>query len=429
MARVGYCPIQEMGRRADDLYRRLGRSRPLTAAELASQGRVSTAGVMIQDVVGDVRAFKDTETGASANCTCRYVGTHCYVYVGDDQISNAEAVAMGQFFDETIYPKAHAYFGSEWNPGIDGDSHVYVVFSSLANGNAYFDASNEYPISADNSFSNLKEMVMIDGRMSFPQFGPMTFEDLKGIVAHEFQHLVRWSTKLQGSSFTGIDAPSSRDKGVNEGCSQLMECLVGYGYRYGPTFSVASRSQNLKEYLESTESVSLSGHERGGARFYSAGLLAVLYLVDHFGPDSEVLPRLGASDGRVGMDSLAAASGLRASDFFDRLAWALRFAATPGMDPAYTFRSIDLTGRTQYAGTPLHAAWACMSNLGPADYAQGWDLSRSAWTTPNTAALLEWAPQFHRFYNGRGQTLEIELADLKPSGAGGGDVSVYLLCR
>jgi len=40
-------------------------------------------------------------------------------------------IDLSNEFDSTIYPKATALYGTEWNPGIDRDSKITLLFYQM----------------------------------------------------------------------------------------------------------------------------------------------------------------------------------------------------------------------------------------------------------------------------------------------------------
>jgi immune inhibitor A len=76
-------------------------------------------------------------------------------------------------FENEIYPTNREFFGEEFNPGIDDDPHIYVIYASgLGRGvSGYFNSSDSFhPLV--NEYSNAHETYMLSTtrtwRMSTP---------------------------------------------------------------------------------------------------------------------------------------------------------------------------------------------------------------------------------------------------------------------
>ena len=61
----------------------------------------------------------------------RYVTDHAYFWVGEDvTYGESDLEELAEAFENEIYPTTREFFGSEWNPGIDGDEHIYILYVS-----------------------------------------------------------------------------------------------------------------------------------------------------------------------------------------------------------------------------------------------------------------------------------------------------------
>ena len=91
-------------------------------------------------------------------------------------------------FDSNIYPTLTSTFGSEWNPGIDKDSRIAVLFEPMnSTEGGYFKEADEYD-KLQLPVSNQREMVYIS---VFHIDSP----DAKIILGHEFTHLITFHQK------------------------------------------------------------------------------------------------------------------------------------------------------------------------------------------------------------------------------------------
>ncbi len=73
---------------------------------------------------------QDTNEQFDVNATLQYVTDHAYFWVQDGvAYDSTELQLLAETFENRIYPTNREFFGSEWNPGIDGDSHIYLLYA------------------------------------------------------------------------------------------------------------------------------------------------------------------------------------------------------------------------------------------------------------------------------------------------------------
>ncbi len=143
-----------------------------------------------------------------------YATPHVYLWIQQGvDFDEADARDLVDTFEERIYPTDREFFGREWTPGIDGDPHIYILFTrGMGDWVAgYFGYSDEYsPLVHE--YSNAHEMfyVSADGQSLRDEF---TY----GILAHEFQHMIHWH----------LDA--NEDNWLDEGLADVAAFLNGYG--------------------------------------------------------------------------------------------------------------------------------------------------------------------------------------------------------
>jgi immune inhibitor A len=212
----------------------------------------------------------------------RVVSDHLYIWVEKGVRMNlATFEALAKQFDTEIYPDMHALWGSEDNPGIDGDPRIHALFAygmgpSVA---AYFTSVNTYPqVAVPNS--NEREMFFFNldtlGRH-------ILLDELVRITAHEFQHMIR----------NAQDA--NEDTWINEGFSKFTELYLGH------------TSANLSSAFSflSAPGTQLNTWADEGPRMphYGASMLFITYLYEQYGP--EVIQALSSHPQR-GMESVNA---------------------------------------------------------------------------------------------------------------------------
>ena len=204
------------------------------------------------------------------------VSSHAYWYVETGgEVDRAGLERSAEAFEERIYPAVTSVFGSEWSPGVDGDTRVTIVNGSLRGVGGYFNSADEYP-RAIFPYSNQREMVYIN-----TAFIPIGSSAYFATLAHEFQHLVHWNQD------------SSEETWVNEGLSELAVSIAGYGAR-NVRFRLDSNPTSLVNWpLDS---------ERIGASYATASLF-MHYLAEHYGSREDMRALVTApADGIEGID-------------------------------------------------------------------------------------------------------------------------------
>ncbi len=90
---------------------------------------------------------EDTHSYFQVDATLRYVTPHVYFWIEDNtSFREQEVKNLVETFEAQIYPTDREFFGSEWTPGVDGDPHIYILYtpglgSSVA---GYFYSPDEY---------------------------------------------------------------------------------------------------------------------------------------------------------------------------------------------------------------------------------------------------------------------------------------------
>ncbi|MEQ8188753.1 MAG: hypothetical protein ABRQ39_12345, partial [Candidatus Eremiobacterota bacterium] len=419
--------------------------RELTSSELRAKGKIDVSGRLVGSAIGDTKDFTvyySTYSNQKKNCECYAVGEHCYVYINKENIStyfdnpSSYASALAAYFDGTIYPLVHQYIGTEWSPGIDGDSHVYIVLVPGLN-NAYFSFTDEYKQSdlPSGEISNEAEVLYIDP-MLFSSSGKADSKIalIQSVAGHEFAHMVRFNMKFVGSGTKPVDFNTmasyfSTELSLHEGTSQFTEnILLRRGISDNYTSIAAMRASGIGYYLDIPELCSLTSAQfnyniTGGEGIYEMGFFILQYLYEKKGYDA--VTKLNKADGKMGLDSLYEAAGGRAEfeNIFDKQSLSLLMSGRIS-DGNYSFQGIDLSGTTSYGGIRLHNVWSAFSNTG--DYNQGIDITTLASDSVSTE-LYEWSPMFMKFYNLTG-SLNVTINGLSP-GSGGGSVKAYFIYK
>ncbi len=167
--------------------------------------------------VGDVQEFWVTSTASdeiyAVAAALQYAGPVVLMYVEEGLALEQTALEQAALaFEQQIYPRTRALFGSEWQPGVDGDARITILNGRSPGGGVagYFSSRDAVPRSV-NRFSNEREMFFLNG--DFLQPGEPAYLD---VLAHEFQHMIHWNEQRSSALW------------FNEGCSTLSEDLNGF---------------------------------------------------------------------------------------------------------------------------------------------------------------------------------------------------------
>ena len=72
----------------------------------------------------------DTTQVSSVDTTLRYRGEHIYIWIDNSVNYNKNALTtLGNTIDREIVPTNREFFGTEWNPGVDGDERFHILYA------------------------------------------------------------------------------------------------------------------------------------------------------------------------------------------------------------------------------------------------------------------------------------------------------------
>ncbi|NNJ09331.1 hypothetical protein EKD04_003215 [Chloroflexales bacterium ZM16-3] len=195
-----------------DLARQLGSCR---ADPAACPTVARTAPLDVQ--VGEVRSFWvadfDTNGQRQIQAELRYVGPVVLMYVEQGlEYRQADLERAAQTFEQEIYPHTREIFGSEVQPGVDGDNRLTILNANDPSGTVlgYYSSQDSLPAQV-NRFSNERDMFFMNADAM--AFGGSHYLD---VLAHEFQHMIHQNQQPNSALW------------FNEGCSQLSEDLNGF---------------------------------------------------------------------------------------------------------------------------------------------------------------------------------------------------------
>lgn len=228
----------------------------------------------------------DTNENFKITTRLRYLGDHVYIWIEDGvSYSESDLYALGETFDNDIYPTNREFFGSEWSPGVDGDPRIYIVYAgglgrSLA---GYFSSADALHPEA-HEFSNAHEMFLINSD------NVLLSEDyIYGTLAHEYQHMIHWYRDKNEETW------------LNEGFSMLAELINGFdpgGFDYS---YINNPDLQLTDW----------GTDVGGnGPHYGASLLFTTYFLDRFGDEATQAVVTHDENGMESIDIVLAELGI-----------------------------------------------------------------------------------------------------------------------
>ena len=167
--------------------------------------------IKLVDMSGNLHEF---------TCVVQARGEHSAVLVdGESEVSDADAQAIADTFDSTLYARDMFFYGAEGVEASDvnGDGLVWFVLSSKINdeGQAvgWFDA-NDLTTGENSNQADLLFMVTPDDD------NPLS--SVYGTAAHEYVHLMHYSIRV-------LNGMGDEERWLKEGIAHLGEDLSGFG--------------------------------------------------------------------------------------------------------------------------------------------------------------------------------------------------------
>ncbi len=287
------------------------------------------------DTLGAVKNFYiesgyDLTARKSVTAVLVKVSDKAYFYVDEswwnftDQSSILQSInVLSQEFSSNIYPNLTAFFGSEWNPGIDSDTRITVlIHPMIKDAGGYTRTIDEYSI-YQNSGSNQREMIYLNS-----DYIKTDYE--KSLLAHEFVHLITFNQKDRKY---GV----SEDTWLDEARADYAPTLLGYDNTYD--------GSNLQKRVQSfVENPSISLIDWQNSKYnYGMANVFIQYLVDYYG--KQILTNSLKSP-KVGIDSLNDALAKEGyKDNFSQIfsTWIVAvFLNDCGYGPAFCYKNPNL---------------------------------------------------------------------------------------
>lgn len=215
--------------------------------------------------VGDKEQFwvNNSDTAEHRQITARlvYITPHSYFWAEEGvRYRESDVKRLMDTFENEIYPTNREFFGEEFNPGIDGDPRIYVIYASDLGSSVagYFNSSDSFhPLVKE--YSNAHETYVLS-----------TTEDLAdeytyGTLAHEFQHMIHFASDR------------NEDSWLDEGFAEVAYFLNGYAMDAKPWLYASDPDLQLTTWGD-------SAGENGS--HYGQSFLYLAYFLDRFGEEA-----------------------------------------------------------------------------------------------------------------------------------------------
>ncbi|MDE3089084.1 MAG: immune inhibitor A, partial [Chloroflexota bacterium] len=233
-----------------------------------------------------------TGTYRTVTATLQVVTPHAYYWVENGmQFDKAALQKSANFFEQTIYPTNHKYFGSERSPGPDGDVHIHILNTRFRDAAGYFSSEDTYPRSLV-PYSDQRNIIYLNLDALRP--GDSEYD---GDTAHEFQHLIH---SYEAQHKTGW---------IDEGMGDLAIKLNGF-----PVLGVIDAFGRNPDTQLNTWAV----EPRASFAHYGASYLFFDYTAQRFGSDFTRAIIHAPSEGINGIQAVldTSAGGMRFDDLF-----------------------------------------------------------------------------------------------------------------
>jgi len=215
--------------------------------------------------IGDEEQFwvtnMDTAEHRQITATLLYITPHTYFWAEDGtDVDQGDMKRLMDTFENKIYPTNREFFGSEFNPGIDNDPHIFVIYASGLGSSiaGYFNSSDSFnPLVRE--YSNAHETYMLS-----------TTQDLSAdftysVLAHEFVHMIQFPSDRNDVSW------------ITEGFADVGAFINGYGIGYHDWVYVQDPDLQLTTW---------GGANDDNVPHYGQSFLYLAYFLDRFGEDA-----------------------------------------------------------------------------------------------------------------------------------------------
>ena len=228
--------------------------------------------------IGDIVNFNvdksfDASSRTQIPSTLIKISAKLYFYIekpwwdSQTQIKQTEILAdldnLSNEFDSNIYPNLTSAFGSEWNPGIDKDPKISILFESMnSTEGGYFREADEYE-KLQLPDSNAREMLYLS-------ISNIDNPNVKIVLGHEFTHLITFNQK---NKIFGVE----EDTWLNEARADYSSTVLGYDNNYDGS----NLQQRVRDFIENpSDSIT----DWTGTKYdYASVDLFTQYLAEHYG--------------------------------------------------------------------------------------------------------------------------------------------------
>ena len=295
--------------------------------------------------VGDTETFwisnSDTAEHSQIQATLQYITPHSYFWVEEGTpVDEGDMKRLMDTFEEKIYPTDREFFGSEANPGVDGDPHIYVIYATSIGHNiaGYFSSSDSYnPLVRE--YSNAHETYVLGTSQNLGD--DYTYATL----AHEFVHMIQNASDRNDVSW------------MNEGFAEVGAFLNGYDIGGADWFYVQNPDLQLNTWVDNS-SPDFSAH-------YGQSFLYLTYFLDRFGeeatkaltnnPEND-LPSVDGTLAELNITDPETGNVITADDVFMDWAVAMLLKDESVGDGRYTFKNYpnapQVTSTESISGCP-----------------------------------------------------------------------------
>ncbi len=215
--------------------------------------------------LGDKETFwvinSDTVEHHQINATLIYVTPHTYFWADDGaDVDEGDVKKLMDTFEEEIYPTDREFFGSEANPGIDGDPHIFIVYASGLGSSVagYFSSTDAYsPLIKE--YSNAHETYMLSTTQD------LAVEYTYSTLAHEFVHMIQFPSDRNDSTW------------MTEGFAEVGSFINGYDVGGWDWAYAAKPDLQLTDWNDEPGT---------NGPHYGQAFLFLTYFLDRFGEDA-----------------------------------------------------------------------------------------------------------------------------------------------
>ena len=231
--------------------------------------------------VGDKEKFwilnGDTIEYHQTDATLLYITPHTYFWAEEGtDVDEDDMKRLMDTFEEKIYPTDREFFGSESNPGIDGDPHIFIVYASGFGSSVagYFYSPDAYnPLIKEHS--NAHETYFLSTTQD------LGAEHTYSTLAHEFVHMIQFASDRNDSTWMG------------EGFAEVGAFINGYGVG-GWDWAYASAPD-----LQLTD---WNAEPGTNGPHYGQSFLYLAYFLDRFGENATKAVVSEPEDGLASID-------------------------------------------------------------------------------------------------------------------------------